>query len=234
MDKAKGFNLFLRVILLFIGTFIATIGIALVTLSDLGTTPVSTVPYVFSVITGYSFGQATFAVNIFFVLGQILLLRKKFPIWNLLQIPLVGIFSYFIDISMGLFSWLDPQIYWERLFISVAGNAVLAAGVLMQVRSKTMVQPGEGIVLAIAVTFRRKFSTMKIGNDVSLVIIAIGISLIVLGHTVGVREGTLISAVAVGLFIKLYEWILARLSHAPRVENKEPNTLFEKDRQEKS
>ena len=145
----RAVNLTLRILVLMVGMFLATVGIALVTLADLGTTPISTVPYVFSVITGYSFGLATFVVNLFFVLGQILLLRKKFPLWNILQVPLVAVFGFFIDVSMHLFSWISLSTYWEHLALSVTGNAVLALGVLMQVRSKTIVQPGEGIVLAV-------------------------------------------------------------------------------------
>ena len=207
----RAVNLALQVLILLVGMFLATVGIALVTLADLGTTPISTVPYVFSVITGYSFGLATFVVNLFFVLGQVLLLRKKFPLWNILQVPLVAVFGFFIDLSMHLFSWISLSTYCEHLALSVMGNAVLALGVLMQVKSKTIVQPGEGIVLAVSVTFRRAFSSMKIANDVSLVIIALAVGYIVLGHSEGVREGTLISAIAVGLFIKFFEWVLLAL-----------------------
>ena len=225
----RAVNLAFRVLFLMVGMFLATVGIALVTLADLGTTPISTVPYVFSVITGYSFGLTTFVVNLFFILGQVLLLRKKFPLWNILQVPLVAVFGFFIDVSMHLFSWITLSTYWEHLALSVTGNAVLALGVLMQVRSKTIVQPGEGIVLAVSVTFRRAFSSMKIANDVSLVIIALAVGYIVLGHSEGVREGTLISVIAVGLFIKAFEWILARFKKEPLPEDKEPNTLFEKE-----
>ena len=66
----RAVNLAFRVLFLMVGMFLATVGIALVTLADLGTTPISTVPYVFSVITGYSFGLTTFVVNLFFILGQ--------------------------------------------------------------------------------------------------------------------------------------------------------------------
>ncbi len=226
--RVRALNLTLRILVLMVGMFLATVGIALVTLADLGTTPISTVPYVFSAITGYSFGLATFVVNLFFVLGQVLLLRKKFPLWNILQVPLVAVFGFLIDVSMHLFSWIELSSYWEHLCLSMTGNAVLALGVLMQVRSKTLVQPGEGFVLAVSVTFRRAFSSMKIANDVSLVIIALAVGYIVLGHSEGVREGTLISAVAVGLFIKAYEWVLARFKKEPLPQDKEPNTLFEK------
>ena len=60
-------HLSLRLLLLLIGMFTAALGVALTTVADLGTTPISTVPYVFTVLTGYSFGTTTFFVNIFLV-----------------------------------------------------------------------------------------------------------------------------------------------------------------------
>ena len=62
-------HLSLRLLLLLIGMFTAALGVALTTVADLGTTPISTVPYVFTVLTGYSFGTTTFFVNIFLVAG---------------------------------------------------------------------------------------------------------------------------------------------------------------------
>lgn len=65
-------HLSLRLLLLLIGMFTAALGVALTTVADLGTTPISTVPYVFTVLTGYSFGTTTFFVNLFLVAGQVL------------------------------------------------------------------------------------------------------------------------------------------------------------------
>lgn len=47
-------------------------------LLGLGTTPISTVPFTVGEITGLTFGEATFAVNILFVLVQWALLRSRF------------------------------------------------------------------------------------------------------------------------------------------------------------
>lgn len=97
-------HLSLRLLLLLIGMFTAALGVALTTVADLGTTPISTVPYVFTVLTGYSFGTTTFFVNIFLVAGQVLLLRRRFSLWNLLQIPTVLIFGICIDLAMAIVS----------------------------------------------------------------------------------------------------------------------------------
>ena len=95
-----------------------------------------------------------------------------------------------------------PETWLTGLAMSLIGNVVLAAGVFLQIRSKTIVQPGEGVVIVYAAVLRKSFGTMKIVNDVSLVVISAILSLAVLGTLTGIREGTVISAFLVGFLVK--------------------------------
>lgn len=207
-------GLVLRFGLLFVGMFFSALGIAFVTTAEIGTTPISTVPLVAAEITHTTFGTATFFVNLLFVAAQFALLRRKCPIWNLTQVAAVFFFSIFIDFSMGLLANYHPSNYFFGLCGSLLGNVFLALGILMQVRSKTLVQPGEGMVLALAVFFRKPFGNMKIINDCSLVAIAALVGLVFLGAPYQIREGTLISAVLVGLLVKLFDRIRRRITGA--------------------
>lgn len=210
--KTRRINMALRILLLLAGMFMAAFGISLIAVLNLGSTPISSVPLVVSAITGYSFGTTTFLVNIFFVLGQVALLRRRFNPLNLLQIPSVFVFSVFIDISMHILGGVGGMNYIAALLLSLVGNLLLAIGIVMQIRSKTLVQPGEGIVLAVSVTVRKPFGYMKICNDVSLVALAALLSWFVLGEIVQVREGTLISAVIVGLLVKFIDGLRKRIT----------------------
>lgn len=58
---------------------IQSAGIALVVKSLLGTSPISSLPYVLSLILPFTFGQTTFAVNMLFVVFELLMLRRNFP-----------------------------------------------------------------------------------------------------------------------------------------------------------
>ena len=210
--KTKRINMALRILLLLAGMFLAAFGISLIAALNLGSTPISSLPLVVSAITSLSFGTTTFIVNIFFVLGQILLLRRRFNPLNLLQIPCVFVFSVFIDLSMHLIGNVGGMNYVAALCLSLVGNLLLAIGIVMQIRSKTLVQPGEGIVLAVSVTVRKPFGYMKICNDVSLVAIAALVSWLWLGEIVQIREGTLISAVIVGLLVKYIDSVRKRIT----------------------
>lgn len=191
-----------RWLLLVWGMLVATAGIVFITRAGLGTTPISTVPFTVGEITGLTFGEATFAVNIVFVLVQWALLRSRFHYSSFFQIPIVSVFSWFIDLHMGWTAWIGDGPYTIRFLWGLLGNLFLALGIYWQVASKTIVQPGEGMVLAFSVVLRKSFGTVKIWNDVTLVVLAVLLGFLFLGHVAGVREGTVVSAFLVGFLIK--------------------------------
>ena len=183
-----------RILMLLIGIECATFGISCTALSGLGTTPISSLPFVLSKIFPLTFGTTTFILNVFFVLIEAVLLRSRFTVLNLLQIPSVLVFGLFIDLNMWLLGAHAPETWLTGLAMSLIGNVVLAAGVFLQ--------PGEGVVIVYAAVLRKSFGTMKIVNDVSLVVISAILSLAVLGTLTGIREGTVISAFLVGFLVK--------------------------------
>lgn len=214
-----------RFTLLLFGTFFEAFGIAATTSAGIGTTPISTVPVALAAITGYTFGAMTFVMNLFMVAGQYVLLGRKFPLWNLMQIPGVLVFSLFIDLCMALFANHIPDPWLAKLLMSIMGNVFLAIGIIMQVQSKLLMQPGDAIVLAAAIRFKKQFSSMKIANDISLVVIAVALGWIFLHEIVGVREGTLISAILVGMLVRSFTivaqemgWIAKASLHAGEVK----------------
>src|SRR5699024_11014701 len=95
----KGYGLFL------LSLFIMGMGISLVTLAHLGTTPITSPPYVLSLSLPISFGMLTMLANFVFVLIEIIVLGKDFPKEQYLQLivgPILGLsidfWSYFIFI----------------------------------------------------------------------------------------------------------------------------------------
>lgn len=94
--------------MLLFGTACASFGIALTTTSGLGTTPISSVPWTLTAITGLSFGTTTFLINLLFYLIEAVLLGKAMPKWNILQIPAVLVFGIFIDLGMAVAKLIEP------------------------------------------------------------------------------------------------------------------------------
>lgn len=194
-----------------IGITIMSLGISIVTQAGLGTTPISSLPLVASYATGYTFGQTTFAINVVMVLLQILLLGKSAKWTVLLQIPLTYVFAAAIDVSMSHTGFLLSDVYWQKLLVNIAGTVILGFGIACEVWARIMMLPGEGLVLAAAIRSRKPFPKVKIYNDVTLVVMALILSLAVFSSIEGLREGSAISAVLTGFAVKGWMLLLKKV-----------------------
>ena len=194
------------------GVLINSFGVALITRAALGTSPISSLPYVLSFRFPVTLGQFTFAMNLFFILGQVLLLRRDFQPIQLLQVAVNAVFSAFIDVSMGLLSWLEISSLSMAVLVLVLGCAVLAFGISVEVAPRVLMVPGEGIVQAIAAVTGWRFGNVKVGFDAALVSTALVLSLLFFHRLQGLGAGTILSALAVGRFVNLYNRRLPLIS----------------------
>lgn len=198
MNKLKRYLIFL------VGLFINALGVSLVTKASLGTSPISSIPYVLSLNFPLTLGNFTILFSIFLIVLQILILRKNFKMENILQVPVSIAFGYFIDLTMYLFFWVDPQIYVVKLIALLAGCVVLGFGVYLEVLADVVMLPGESFVRAIVQTWNTNFGTTKILFDSSMTIIAGVLSIVFFGKLNGVREGTIVAALLVGFIARLF------------------------------
>ena len=198
MEKLKRYIVFL------IGLFINSLGVSLITLADLGTSPISSIPYVLSLNFPLTLGEFTIVFSIFLIVLQLLILRKNFKLEHVLQIPISVLFGYFIDLTMVLFRFIDPQVYGAKILFLLIGCAVLGFGVYMEVLANVAMLPGESFVRAVSSTWKTEFGTTKVAFDVSLAVIAAVLSLILARRLDGVREGTILAALLVGFIARLF------------------------------
>ena len=194
------------------GVLINSFGVALITRAALGTSPISSLPYVLSFRFPVTLGQFTFAMNLFFILGQVLLLRRDFQPIQLLQVAVNAVFSAFIDVSMGLLSWLEISSLPMAVLVLVLGCAVLAFGISVEVAPRVLTVPGSGILQAIAAVTGWRFGNVKVGFDAALVATALVLSLLFFHRLQGLGAGTILSALAVGRFVNLYNRRLPLIS----------------------
>ena len=194
------------------GVLINSFGVALITRAALGTSPISSLPYVLSFRFPVTLGQFTFAMNLFFILGQVLLLRRDFQPIQLLQVAVNAVFSAFIDVSTGLLSWLEISSLPMAVLVLALGCAVLAFGISVEVAPRVLMVPGEGIVQAIAAVTGWRFGNVKVGFDAALVATALVLSLLFFHRLQGLGAGTILSALAVGRFVNLYNRRLPLIS----------------------
>ena len=187
-----------------LGVLINSFGVALITQAALGTSPISSIPYVLSLRFPITLGEFTFILNLVYILGQIVLLRRAFQPIQLLQIAVNVIFSAFIDVSMNLLSWLQPDHIVVKLIALILGCAILGVGISIEVAPNVLVVPGEGIVRAMTQVSGKRFGSVKVFFDCTLVAIALILSFLFFHGLNGLGLGTVISALIIGRFVNLY------------------------------
>ena len=193
----------LRFVFLCLGLTIMAFGVAFSIKADLGISPISTVPYVTSLISGLSVGTTTIIMNFLFVLIQIAILRRQYDWFQLLQFPAAIVFGTMIDVAEYLLQGIQVSNYLEEWLFCIIGIVLIALGISVEVMANLVTTAGEGIVLAICKVAPVKFGNMKMGFDITLVCISVVLSLVFLGGVEGVRGGTLAAMIFVGQITKV-------------------------------
>lgn len=191
-----------RCLLLVAGLFIMAFGVAFSIKAGLGTSPISSLPYVLSLFTPLTVGTATIAMHVTLILLQILLLRRRYDPVQLLQLPVALVFGFVTDFSIWVLQGVTASNYAMQWVLCLAGILLVGVGVSFEVTANLVTLAGEGMVLAVCKVFPVSFGNVKIGFDVTLVVIASVLSFLFLGGLYGVREGTVAAAFCVGLIAR--------------------------------
>jgi uncharacterized membrane protein YczE/cytidylate kinase len=197
-------NFLKRLVTFVTGLFIMAFGVALSVKADLGVSPISCIPYIYSVEYPLTMGETTIIFNVLLILMQIILLRKKYRLIQLVQLPVVLVFGFFTDLTLYLVSGITVSNYVWQIALCLLSCIVLGFGVFLEVKAKLTYLAGEGLALAISETFNVEFGKAKIGVDSSMVLGGVISSFALLHHLQGVREGTIVAALLVGYMAKLY------------------------------
>lgn len=148
-------------------------------------------------------------MQVFFVLAQIILLRREFQKIQLLQLAVCLLFGSFTDFAMFLtepFQWGNSLPGYVLRWLQLAvGGAILGFGVAWEVRCDVLMIPGEGLPATIAKVFQVDFGKVKIVFDVTLVLVSIVLCCFFWGRWRWemVGAGTLFSMFYVGIIVRL-------------------------------
>lgn len=201
-EKRKAVSLVKRYLFLCAGLCIMAFGVAFSIEANLGTSPISSLPYVSSLLVPLTVGNTTILMHCAFILIQILILRKRYDPIQLVQLPVAFLFGYLTDFAVWALDKVTYNTYWQQWILCILGIILVAIGVSFEVTANVVTLAGEGVVLAICKVCPIKFGYMKVGFDVTLVVISCILSLVFLGGLHGVREGTIAAAIFVGLIAK--------------------------------
>ncbi|MDE7367669.1 MAG: YitT family protein [Lachnospiraceae bacterium] len=205
-----------RYVLFVISLFFAALGVAFTKHGELGVSPISSVANVMSYkFSSLSLGTWLIIWNCVLIVGQIFILRKKFQLIQLLQIPLSFLFGWFTDLGMWIVSFIPVNSYFIRIVMVVTGIIILGFGVSLAVIANVIMNSGEAFVKAISDSINKEFGNVKIVFDVLCVVTSLILSLMFFDFTiVGTREGTIISALLTGVVVKFFISKLKEPLHA--------------------
>ena len=172
-------EIFKRYLVFVIGLYFLAAGIVLIIRSALGTTPISSINYVLSLNSPLSLGTCTFIINMVLILGQFWLIRK----------------------NMMLTSELHPANYGMSIALLLTGCMVQSIGVVLELKPKVAMMSAEAFVKYASRHYNKEFGKFKVYFDITLVTLAVVLSLLLTQGIQGVREGSLIAACITGYIV---------------------------------
>lgn len=211
MRKSQPIQWVYRVLIYIPGLFFMAIGVAVSVNANLGISPVNSLPYVISRISGFALSSCVIGVFTVYILAQIVLLRREFQWINLTQLIFSTIFGYFVDFAKWLLGDFCLPTYAGRLVMLAASIVVVSLGVELYLEASLVPMPMEGMTLALAQVTKKPFPNVKIVVDCTVVLLGLVLSLALLHRLDGVREGTIIAAVVTGKVIALIKKPLSPL-----------------------
>ena len=200
-----------RIFIYVCGLFFIATGIAFSARSGLGVAPVGSpanVLYQIGLSRGlperiFNLGNWTIAVYCVYILAQIVMLGKRFRPIQLLQIVVSILFGYLVNLTSSLLSFLPSAgNYAVRMLYLLISIPFVAAGVMLYLTPKLIPTPGEGCAVAIAELAHTSVAAGKTIFDCTVVSISVILSLVYFHGLVGVREGTVISALTTGFVMR--------------------------------
>lgn len=225
----KVFKFCIRVLVYIIGLFFVAWGIAFSINSNLGISPSTSFPYMLDKVTGIGIQYTIIMVYVAYVITQIILLRKRFKLYNLFQVVFAILFGYMTDFTKSTVASISTECllptYFGQLAVMAFSLVLIAIGIMLYVNVSLVPMPAEGFALALAqVQNRFKFHHTKIFADCLSVTLAITLSFVFLGKLDGVREGTIITALSVGALVKVFQkpfkpffaWLLDKKPDQPQ------------------
>lgn len=211
-----GKRLIAQVLVYLSGLLVLAFGTALGILSDLGISPVISLPYAVHAVSGLGAGLTVALFFLICIALQILILRGAFRWLDLSQILVSFVFGYLVDFALFVMDGLVPSTYLERLAMLAVSMILVAVGIGLYLEAKLINLPPEGLILAIVSKApNTSFHRVKIVMDCALVALAVTLTLAFLGSVYGVREGTALCAILIGKLMsytkKPTQYLLGRL-----------------------
>ena len=190
-----------RIIMYVSGMFLLALGGILAIKSNLGASPVSSLPLSISKVSKMSLGTATTILYSAYVLLQIVILKREFNIIQILQIFFAILFGKLMNLFNLLIN-IHIDNFYIKLVICILSCYVTAIGILFTVKANIVPIAPDGLTQVISKKMKFEFGKTKICFDCIVVVLSIMILLLNHKGIDGLGIGTILSALLVGKILE--------------------------------
>lgn len=194
-------------------------GVCLMAQANIGISAITSVAYLFTILTPASLGTTQLIWNIALIALQVLWLRKNFDKIQYMQIVASFIFSVFIDLLMPVAKLFVLTALYQQVILFLVSGLVMGVGLSTMVAADLVIIPGDGMAKTIAKKTGWQFGKAKVVTDLSCVLITCVISFAVLHRLAVVQVGTVLAALLIGNVARVYgDFTYMRLFRFMRME----------------
>ena len=189
-----------RIAIYICGIFLLALGGVLAIKSNLGASPISSLPLSISKVSKISLGKAAAILFTIYVGIQILILKKDFKKIQLLQIVFAILFGQIMNFFNVIFN-ININNFYSRIFICILSFVITAFGVVFTITANIVPVAPEGLAQAISKKAKISFGKAKIYFDCIMVVLSVIILLFNGKGLDGLGIGTILSALLVGRIV---------------------------------
>ncbi|UAL07303.1 MAG: DUF6198 family protein [Candidatus Methanogranum gryphiswaldense] len=193
-----------KTVVFFLAVTIMALGVILSTKAVLGTSPISSIPYVLSLGIHMSIGLTMFIINLIMVAFGILMMGRLYKPIYLFQIVMVVMFSALCDVFSYIVDWIVLTNYIVQWGMVILAAVVLSFGISLELAANVTMMPGEYLVSFVSIRTGVEFGKVKVLFDITMISIAIVASFFFFGALNGIREGTIFAAVSIGFIVRFF------------------------------
>lgn len=203
-----------RIVLLALLVIVIGIGASLTLKVAIGVGAWDALTQSISFLTTIKVGTVGMMLNISCIVGQLFLLRKKFQLKHLLQLPITILIGFVINfIYYDVLGSVNLDQYVIKLIIFIGALTILAFALAIVMLLDIVTFPLEGFCMAIAKKMNWKFAVVRQSADIISFLLAVGLTF-GLSLPLSLREGTVIAMLSfaplMGYFMKKLQPLLRK------------------------
>lgn len=209
----KIIKLIIKALWVLLGTAFLGLGVAFQNLSTMGQDSLSAMTFSFVYLFNTSwlnFSVCYFVINLIFFIFMLLLLRNRINIGSIINFVLTGVFC---DVFLSLFATLNLQVNSQviKVLIGILGISTSSLGVAVYAGANFGIAPYDAIPIIITKKVPKlKFKYAKMLIDLTCVVIAIIVGVLILQRKDIISLNTIFSFLLMGPLISLFSKLLSK------------------------